>query len=1435
MQTDMNQLKSNSEFLRKETEMVQQSPEFESQNETDTKFVQQFHQPNDIPLNQIETEDDNYVNIRGRTILDASSQSESLLLCEQGETSFPKDEELHCNPLTDCYVWNGEVIPLGNTADMTQTVEKEQLSEQMHSDKSINKNNDSADNRMEQFTQFVKPVKQSSKQVVQKVMPSKSCGTSKSPKMCCNSTRLSAANCQKANVSDSIKLIDNAAENIPSNSLAQKAIKPFRKKAKKKMTPIDKAVDCFYKEISNMPSHIEVSHIEVLPPSKSIKSSASAVRAIVSNENNDSDQNESSDKPNFVLSSVGRIVQYDDDEDDENSVDDSNLSREMKITSLSNVKVCSLAETEDCRASRVNEYKNPSAENNTVYGIVSSHSAMFSPKEIGTFKLKNDQQKAITETHLDKKDSSVSSKGSTDRPESVDISESDYQLLSNISQGQKQSCTSDFSKRYALHETDESGNRIVLMDKYLDTSKYSDSHVTISSVDASQQVEVNRKNENPIALPISVSDEKNYESCELLIQSVDHLKSVADTLGSLSAVQNYINEDSNSSCASIKEEKETVFEKNCNNTSLSENAFTFANKINDVSSDTVKKTTVQIDKGLICTFPEVHLNPSENKKTVECSSTISVIDYSVIDTKVLLESHLHLTAMTRCLDDGSESLGIENSSAVECASSSYSSVNPRNYKICFRSNTLDGQQSDDQNKTVGVYSTANGLSVLTAENVSSQANSGCYLDGTKDNEQSIKNSQDRLHCFEIGMHNISLDYEDPSGFTGFDSDSTTTALTSGHENASSTTKQSSFTMLSSAYDEGTDECCRLSVNIGQGKNTCSDTNDLQDSLAALKDYLNDDSDSPDSDLEENVNTDIESSSKKPLSDIPFDITKNKNDSLIESSVNLVDSCTNGMISSYLNCKWIEEDIVSPDNSNTGSIHDTSCSSHATVKAVSDCDELYTSEVVEPLQPLLKYSEGRNSDVNIDAKSSYSISIKGKQSSVGIIDYSEYSDSSSVLDCSLYDSPVSNISKLSLSKLEKRKKRLTKSLVKHDLESSLKPDYVFSELDDSKDNSEVSQKLADIRYWIQQAEEESIIIRKRLSDKLQQGWDSPCSEDEDSDVAQLQAKEFSIRGSFSNSNEDLKLLNKLTDSSSVKSNSSLQHAGTAYSICRHKMPDCTEEMDRLTRSEQVTESLRKRSRSVYKTSNSDSRNEDLLSVIGRTWKRDHQRSSSNETQSTWRSRRARSRSRVSGQISRSKSKDTWSSVSSDRGRAESNCSYLPSRESSQLRNFKQSDRRTRKRPRSCTNTHQEISSRESSSSRKRSRSNSNRKRSWSSHSNRRRIRQLFRSRDNGHKGLIKLKEVPEEVGPSRSSPLLEPFGFETSKNEVFTSNPRRDKPINMDVRQCSTREKVVILHSAALACETFGMYRAVFPFKPGEPREGNLKKCRPRLDATKCAI
>ena len=1539
MQMDMDQLQFDSEFHRKETEMVQQSSEVESPKERDTKIVQQFDQPNDIPLDQIERENDNYVSVGDRTILHASSQSESLLLCEEGEISTSKNEEIHCKPQTDCYIWNGQVIPLGKTADMKQTVEKKLTSEQLHSNESVNNNSgDNANNQMEQVTQSVKPVKQSNKQVVKKAPPSKNCGTSKPPKMSCISAKHSAANCLKSNVLDKI---DDAGENTSSNSLAQKANKPFRKKAKKKRTRIDKAVDCFYKEINNMQSHIEV-----LPPSKSKKPCAPTVRAIVSCVDNDGDKDESSERPNFVLSSVERIVDYDDDECDENSVDVSNLRRKLKNTSMSDVKVCSLAVTGECPASRVNEHKNPSAENNTVYEIASSstsesfassvtHSAMFSPKEIDKFTLKNDQQKALTETHLDEKDSSNLLNGSTDRPDSADISESDHQLLSNVSQGQKQNCITDFSKRYSLHETVESGNRLLLMDKYLDTVKYSDSHVTTSASD------VNKKNENPITLPVSVSYEKNYESCELLIKPVDYLKSIEDTLGSLSAVQNYLNEDSNSSCASIKEEEGTVFEKNCNNTSLSENASNFANKINDVSSDTEKKTTVQINKALSSMFPEVQLNTSENKKTVECSSIISIKDCSVMDTKVLLESHSHLSAMTRCLDNGSESLGIKNSSAVECASSSYSSVNSRNYKACFRTNTRDGQESDEQNKTVGVYSTADDPSVLTVENVmsqansgcyldgskdndqsmknsqglhcfetvenvTSQANSGCYLDGSKDNDQSMKNSQDLLHCFETGMHNNSLAYEDPSGFTDVDLNSTDTALTSGPENASSMTQQSSFRVRSSAYDESSDECCKLSVNIGQGKNTHSDAIVLQDSLAALKGYLSDNSSSSDSDLEEGVNTDIESSSKKMLSDASFDITKNKNNSLTESAVNLIDSCNTGMMSSYLKCKWIEEDIVSPDNSDTESIHDTSCS-HDTVKAVSDCEELYTSEVVEHLQPPLRYSEGRNSDVNTDAKSSYSISKKGKQPSAGIIDQSEFSDSSIVLDCSLNDSPVSNISKLSLSKLEERKKRLTRILMKRDSESSLKPEYVYSELNDSKYNPDVSQKLADIRYWIQQAEEESIIVRKRLYDKLQQGWDSPCSEDEDSDVPQLQVKEFLIQDSLSNSNEDLKLLNELTDSSSVKSSSSLQHAETrikndlksshitvknntellhlkphykrqgiyssksstsedAYndnqtisssplsqgysyfqnrantqqfetqqfvskidlqnnfvtddlerhseksaSISRHKTPDCTEEMDRLTRPEQVTQSLRQRSRSGSRTSNSDSRNEIFLSVIDRTWKKDQQRSSSNETQSTWCSSRARSRLRELGKFNRSKSKDTWSSVSSDRNRAVSNCSYSSSRESSQSRHYKQSKRRTRKRSRSGTNSHQERASRRSSSSRKRSRSNSNRKRLWSEHSDRSRTRQSSGSRGDRHKVLSKTTDEWSIRSSRRSrskSTDSESLGFEKSKNEAFISNPRRDKTINMDVRQCSTREKVIILHSAALACETFGMYRPV---------------------------
>ena len=904
-------------------------------------------------------------------------------------------------------------------------------------------------------------------------------------------------------------------------------------------------------------------------------------------------------------------------------------------------------------------------------------------------------------------------------------------------------------------------------------SKVNEHKLLNPEVNRTHQANLNTKTESEAVLPSQICPENN----SLQFPSKQTILNEVNGSSSLAAVLNYVDEDSNSSV----KEHESLTGNNTNN-DLSDNILTFTNtnKLNCVDSDrsaTSERKTIQ----------------TQNISTAlhsDLKETTNVQNFSKITSQEMeleSQSHLKMESSLR-LEENSEYSRDDkgNGSGKEL---SFTSTDSKEEALIRVYNTFDVQQNDSVSETLDSYSIEKEPYLKIKENVNNHENVACNLDGKGDKklEKSTRTSQ----CSGSATQNVLLNQEDSLVLPDFDSDCTSTVLTKEQNNRIAKILQSSIAQLSTAYDESSNDSSRSLTHLEQGENV--NTHDFQDSLAALKGYANDDSDDSSCDdfhIKDKVR--LKTSNNTEDLDILCDVSNHDSS---HKPMKLVDVSSEEIIDTYRKCKWIEEDINSPDSSDTESVHNTSCSSQGTLKVVSDCDDLYTDESVAYSQTVLKYPEDINLDVS--EKSWKSSPKSGKKSSV--IDTTrtqpsegaaEQSDSSIALASSVYDSPVSNISKLSLSKLEERKNKLTQILMQGDSESPLKSTDVYSKSKHCMIEPDLTQKLADIRYWIEQAEEESVVTRERLLKKLQQGWDSECSDDEINDMSKCKKKEYSesVIPNFiqeQSKTESLKAI-KIT-----VQNDKMELSSTESYKERNEY--------RLTKTEHSAQLFRQRSRSRSITSNSDSI---YKSKLNGKLNEDRERSGSNESRAAA-PYRAHSRSRESSVFRRSVSKDTWSDAGSDRCRADSYHSYSSTKESRKSSHYEQNRSRKSKSTHSTANKHSKSPPNRSSTCRKRSRFSSRRKRSWSRNADERIIRKRESSASSDREHTAESKTTDRRKRSRyRSSSSSNDSDFAKSKK----TNRHRGRRMHWEASQTSRKEKVVILHSAALACENLGMYK-----------------------------
>ena len=909
-------------------------------------------------------------------------------------------------------------------------------------------------------------------------------------------------------------------------------------------------------------------------------------------------------------------------------------------------------------------------------------------------------------------------------------------------------------------------------------SKVNEHKLWNPEVNRTHQANLNTKTESEVVLPSQICPENNsfqFPSKQTKLNEVNGSSSLA-------AVLNYVDEDSNSSV----KEHESLTENNTNN-DLSDNILTFtnANKLNCVDSDRSAKSERK-------TIQAQNISTALHSDLIETTNVQNLSMVASQEMELESQSHLKMESSLR-LEENSEYSrdDKDNRSGKEL---SFTSTDSKEGTLNRVYNTFDVQQCDSVSETLDSYSIEKEPYLKIKENVNNHENAACNLECKGD--QKLEKSTITSHCSGTGTQNVLLNQEDSSVLPDLDSDCTSTVLTNEKNNRIAKIQQSSIAQLSTAYDESSNDSSRSLTLLEQGETV--NTRDFQDSLAALKGYANDDSDDSscaDFHIKDRVRS--KSSNNTEDLDILCDVSKSNLD-ISHKPMKLVDASSEEIIDTYGKCKWIEEDINSPDSSDTESVHNTSCSSQGTLKVVSDCDDLYIDESVANFQTVLKYPEDINPDVS--EKSWKSSPKSGKKSSVidttrrqpseGAADHSEQSDSSIALVSSVYDSPVSNISKLSLSKLEERKNKLTHILMQGDSESPSKSTDVYSKSKHCMIEPDLSQKLADIRYWIEQAEEESVVTRERLLKKLQQGWDSECSDDEINDISKCKKKEYS----------ESVVPNFIQEQSKTESLKAIK-----ITVQNDKMePSSTEPYKerneyRLTKIENSAHLFHQRSRSRSITSNSDSI---YKSNLNKKWNKGRERSGSNES-SAAAPYRAHSRSRESSVFRRSVSKDTWSDAGSDRSRADSYHSYSSSKESRQSSHYEQNRSRKSKSTHSTTNKHSKSPPNRSSTSRKRSRYSSRRKRSWSRNADERiiRKRESSASSDREHPAESKTTDRRNRRR-NRSSSNSNDSDFAKSKK----TNRHRGRRMHREASQTSRKEKVVILHSAALACENLGMYK-----------------------------
>ena len=420
-------------------------------------------------------------------------------------------------------------------------------------------------------------------------------------------------------------------------------------------------------------------------------------------------------------------------------------------------------------------------------------------------------------------------------------------------------------------------------------------------------------------------------------------------------------------------------------------------------------------------------------------------------------------------------------------------------------------------------------------------------------------------------------------------------------------KTLSMSLLSSAYDDETsnenDEASALTKRVEA---------DFMDSLAALKGYTDDDSDSSesesdassgdsssDSSSDESELTDNQDSSAKAVTSTPLNddcqmsSSDELRDKLLEKGFKASNSQTDeekaaetkersiAEMDKYLKCKWAEEGILSPDNSETESVCNTSCGSPDTIKAISDTEELYQSDAIVHQKPFPQNSGDDFLDRSaydrqrrlMSTKRYWHNSTGPNRSSVARSVHSNCSDTSekpNILEASFAESSASNISDLSLAKLEERQKRLiNKILMENDSDSSVKTGSESgSETSNAKVKAAVTKKLADIRSWIQKGEDEKqknrnelklkkteesksmskkgtqFVRRKMLTEKFEEGWDSCSDNDVNENSKHETSKEYSIItvDSVSGSYKDIKSACELSDSKSAGELSDFKSAG-----------------------------------------------------------------------------------------------------------------------------------------------------------------------------------------------------------------------------------------------------------------------------------------------------
>ena len=418
----------------------------------------------------------------------------------------------------------------------------------------------------------------------------------------------------------------------------------------------------------------------------------------------------------------------------------------------------------------------------------------------------------------------------------------------------------------------------------------------------------------------------------------------------------------------------------------------------------------------------------------------------------------------------------------------------------------------------------------------------------------------------------------------------------------------SISLLSSAYDDDTDDESSGATDLSKAGKS-----DFKDSLAALKDYTNENSDSSDSESDSSSgesssnssddeseltdNQDVSAKGSNTVLNVEYEMSSSDElrDELLEKGLSANSSQTDVVkaaerkdksgdeMDKYMKCKWVEEGILSPDNSDTESVCNTSCGSPDTLKAISDTEELYQSDAIihQTLKPQSSEGDVLDSSANdgkpslLSTKRAWLNRTKRRQSILNESDTEKTksdTEKTNTLEASFAESSVSNVSNLSLAKLEQRQKRLiNKILMQSDSDSSVTTGSGSgSESSTAKVKAAVTKKLADIRFWIQKGEdanqrdineaiqkkteetknlsrkETKLLRRKMLMEKLEQDrLDCPSSDNDDRQYSKLEtSRGYSVItiDSTSGSNKETKSSGELSDSKSVGELSFFKSAG-----------------------------------------------------------------------------------------------------------------------------------------------------------------------------------------------------------------------------------------------------------------------------------------------------